>query len=586
MPAPRTLDRSSSSSDATPPRRHRPDRVRTLDERERSSSTSDAGLLDDRAGGGDRGGADGRPASSRSRCSPTSRTPCGAAIARFRIRSSRRSICAPIAAGRLDATPATRSPPDRAERWAARELQAAVGDHAHDGVLRLGGARPARRRARAEFRVAAIVPIDAGDRDLAPVYPGITDSPSLARLGSAVSDRSAPRAPGRRGVLGALSDDAEGVHPARGRPAALAVALRRADVDSRRRSPQRQVARRGSRADRRSACARAIDPLGDRASPCATCAPRGSRRRAAPPTSASTSSTSASSSSCPRCCWPRCSSSSASNSARARSDCCGRSASRRRRSGGCSWRRAAARVDRQRRSASSARSATPSLIMPALRTWWVDAVGTTALTLHVSRRSLAAGAVGGVVAAVVCIWWTLRSLRAHLRAESARRARLSRGRTASTSRERARRRTGPARCWPRSLLSLLGAALIAGAARRLDPADRRVLRRRHGAARRVALSLRGRASAAAAARARAGHGWRPVSRLGLRNATYRPGRSVLSMAVIASATFILISVDAFRRDGVDATDDPRLRRRRLRAAGRVAAADRPRSQHATRGARR
>ena len=45
-----------------------------------------------------------------------------------------------------------------------------------------------------------------------------------------------------------------------------------------------------------------------------------------------------------------------------------------------------------------------------------------------------------------------------------------------------------------------------------------------------------------------GHGWQPVSALGLRNATYRPGRSVLSIAVIASATFILISVDAFRRD--------------------------------------
>jgi len=40
-----------------------------------------------------------------------------------------------------------------------------------------------------------------------------------------------------------------------------------------------------------------------------------------------------------------------------------------------------------------------------------------------------------------------------------------------------------------------------------------------------------------------------VSRLGLRNAAHRPGRSVLSIAVIASATFILISVDAFRRDG-------------------------------------
>jgi hypothetical protein len=52
-----------------------------------------------------------------------------------------------------------------------------------------------------------------------------------------------------------------------------------------------------------------------------------------------------------------------------------------------------------------------------------------------------------------------------------------------------------------------------------------------------------------------GHGWRPVARLGLRNATYRPGRSVLSMAVIAAATFVLISVDAFRRDGSAAPGD-------------------------------
>ena len=52
-----------------------------------------------------------------------------------------------------------------------------------------------------------------------------------------------------------------------------------------------------------------------------------------------------------------------------------------------------------------------------------------------------------------------------------------------------------------------------------------------------------------------GHGWRPVARLGLRNASYRPGRSVLSMAVIASATFILISVDAFRRDDGGAASD-------------------------------
>src|SRR5262249_17224540 len=52
----------------------------------------------------------------------------------------------------------------------------------------------------------------------------------------------------------------------------------------------------------------------------------------------------------------------------------------------------------------------------------------------------------------------------------------------------------------------------------------------------------------------AGHGWRPLSRVGLRNAADRPGRSVLAIGVIASATFIVIAVDAFRRSGVDASD--------------------------------
>ena len=50
------------------------------------------------------------------------------------------------------------------------------------------------------------------------------------------------------------------------------------------------------------------------------------------------------------------------------------------------------------------------LLMLGLRSWWVDAVGTTALALHVSPISLVAGAAGGVIAAVGCIWWTLRSL--------------------------------------------------------------------------------------------------------------------------------------------------------------------------------
>ena len=50
------------------------------------------------------------------------------------------------------------------------------------------------------------------------------------------------------------------------------------------------------------------------------------------------------------------------------------------------------------------------LMMYGLRSWWVDAVGTTALTLHVSPASLVGGAIGGVIAAIGCIWWTLRAL--------------------------------------------------------------------------------------------------------------------------------------------------------------------------------
>ena len=46
----------------------------------------------------------------------------------------------------------------------------------------------------------------------------------------------------------------------------------------------------------------------------------------------------------------------------------------------------------------------------------------------------------------------------------------------------------------------------------------------------------------------------PLARLGGRNTTERPGRSVLAIGVIASATFILIAVDAFRRPPVSAAD--------------------------------
>ncbi len=178
------------------------------------------------------------------------------------------------------------------------------------------------------------------------------------------------------------------------------------------------------------------------------------------------------------------------------------------------------------------------LMMYGLRSWWVDAVGTTALALHVSPVSLVGGAVGGVVAAIACIWWTLRAL-GGISERS-----LLMGTIDTPQQPKSVR----AWTWPMATvaLALVATLLIAGAMT--------------GTVERVgaffgagsALLIASLCAAAWWLRHRArsgiyGHGWLSVSRLGMRTATYRPGRSVLSIAVIAAATFILISVEAFRR---------------------------------------
>ncbi|HEX5110291.1 MAG TPA: FtsX-like permease family protein [Vicinamibacterales bacterium] len=187
-----------------------------------------------------------------------------------------------------------------------------------------------------------------------------------------------------------------------------------------------------------------------------------------------------------------------------------------------------------------------ALLMHGLRTWWVDAVGTTALTLHLTTQSLAAGALGGILAAVVCIWWTLRSL-----GGISERTLLA-GDIAAPLSTPGRRRALPVTSAALAIVGVL--LLILGAARVLDPA---------GAFFGAGFALLGatlgaffiafRRSARGALTGGAAHA---LSRLGFRNATYRPGRSVLSMAVIAAATFILISVDAFRRGASSGDTDP------------------------------
>src|SRR5439155_26027987 len=53
-----------------------------------------------------------------------------------------------------------------------------------------------------------------------------------------------------------------------------------------------------------------------------------------------------------------------------------------------------------------------ALMVFGLRTAWSGAVGTRLLSLHITLSALAVGSLAGLVTALLCIWWTLRGLRA------------------------------------------------------------------------------------------------------------------------------------------------------------------------------
>jgi putative ABC transport system permease protein len=198
-----------------------------------------------------------------------------------------------------------------------------------------------------------------------------------------------------------------------------------------------------------------------------------------------------------------------------------------------------------------------ALMMKGLRTWWSGAVGTRALTLHVTATSLAAGAAGAVVAAVVCIWWTLRSL-ARLSERALLAGEVRETRVAGGGGRAAERRGvgGGVRSGGRGLAAAAGFAAIAAGlvaaamSKAIDPSGAFF---GAGAAVLIACLF------ALAWWLRTAAPWSTpsgmsVPRLGARNTSVRPGRSVLAVAVIASATFVLLAVDAFRLGAVDPAD--------------------------------
>ncbi len=169
-------------------------------------------------------------------------------------------------------------------------------------------------------------------------------------------------------------------------------------------------------------------------------------------------------------------------------------------------------------------------MIEGLRRWWSGATGTRLLTLHIDLSLLAAGAFISFVAALLALWLALR------RYEGL----LPRQVDAASL-----RRSGFAQIWIGLFLSTVGAltlfglsaAGIVGAAAGFFGGAFLLL-----AAFLLAVSLWLQRPSAAL------KGQPGLWRLAVRNAAWRPGRSVLCIALVALASFLLASLEAFRQD--------------------------------------
>jgi putative ABC transport system permease protein len=177
------------------------------------------------------------------------------------------------------------------------------------------------------------------------------------------------------------------------------------------------------------------------------------------------------------------------------------------------------------------------VIMYGLRTWWVGAVGTTALRLHVDPVLLAGGAVGALLASLAAL---LLSMRRATRRTA--RTLLTSGLSASADEARS-----GGRDWATWALYGSAGAAIALVAAGLAGALNQVAAF-FGAGSLLMIAgcaafavWLGRAGSPAPRRS-------TLARFGMTYARWRPTRSVLCAALIAFACFVIVSVGAFRKD--------------------------------------
>lgn len=188
-----------------------------------------------------------------------------------------------------------------------------------------------------------------------------------------------------------------------------------------------------------------------------------------------------------------------------------------------------------------------ALMLHGLRTWWNASVGTTFLYLHVVPATLLLGAALGIIVGLLSVFLAIRRLSREEPLELVTGGSLGAGSKINPKDEaRARKRE--------EFIAAGGVALAVGCLAGSGAATAGV---QAGLFYGAGVGLLVACLAFLSSRLRAGTGSRlalsggrlPVARLGARNAARHRGRSLLTIGLMSSATFVIVTVSAMRKEG-------------------------------------
>jgi ABC-type lipoprotein release transport system permease subunit len=177
------------------------------------------------------------------------------------------------------------------------------------------------------------------------------------------------------------------------------------------------------------------------------------------------------------------------------------------------------------------------LMVEGLRTWWVAAIATPFLQLHATATSVLCGYLGGVLVAAAAILWALRS---------AKRAALTRLLAGDFGEEKSLVRRTPWISRMIGIAALAAAMVVSGMGRQLSGEAQAGAFFGAGALVLVGLLALVRSQLRQGGpRSLVTPGAASLARLALRNGARNPGRSTLSIGLVASASFLILAISAF-----------------------------------------